>query len=311
MSVLLDVQMVRVEFGTLVAVRDVSFALSAGDLMGLIGPNGAGKTTLMRAIGGLMAPTCGRSYVMGHDVINNTNHVRRQVAFAPDSPPAYEDLTVDDFLLFIARSYGLSWETAAERMDYWLEQLWLTDKRQQKIGSLSRGMKQRVTIARTLIPNPNVILLDEPSSGLDPAGRIQLRQVIASLRDQGKAVIVSSHILADLEEYCTHIAIIEHGSLLRFGSVQSLSGRQANRHRLRMVLHDGSGDWGERLLLVPSVSDVVHKGDTYVFEYDDGKAAAAMLLRQLVNDNWPIAEFAPLPESLEETYLKAGVKQVD
>ncbi|MCP4247107.1 MAG: ABC transporter ATP-binding protein [bacterium] len=311
MSVLLTANNITVEFGKLVAVRDVSFELAAGQIMGLIGPNGAGKTTLLRALAGLHAPTAGFATVMGSDVLATDADVRRHIGFAHDEPPAYLEMNIETFLTFIARAYGLSWAEAGERIDFWLEQTWLTDKREQKIAELSRGMRQRVTIARTLVPNPNVVLLDEPSSGLDPAGRIQLRRVIASLGPQGKVVIVSSHILADLEEYCTHIAIIERGSILRFGPVATLSGRSAHRHRYRLVLDDGSADAADVLAGIDDVSAVTRDGQAYIFEYHDGRAYAAQLLRGLMDRNLRVAEFAPLPETLEETYLKAGVRQVD
>ncbi len=311
MSVLLSVNDVRVEFKTLVAVRDVSFELRAGQLLGLIGPNGAGKTTLLRVLAGLHAPTAGTATAMGFDVLGDADEVRRHVGFAPDSPPAYDELSIDEFLTFVARAYELDWAEAGERIDFWLEQTWLADKRGEKIKNLSRGMKQRVTVARTLVPNPNVVLLDEPSQGLDPAGRIQLRQVIAGLREQGKAVIVSSHILADLEEYCTDIAIIEHGSILQFGPVRALTGRAEDRHRYRLVLDDGTADVTDILSGIEDVSHVTRDNDAYLFEYHDGRAYAAVLLRELIERGVRVAEFAPLPESLEETYLKAGVKQVD
>ena len=308
---LVAVNRIRVEYGKLVALREVSFELWAGQLLGLIGPNGAGKTTLLRVLAGLHAPTAGTASAMGFDVLGDTDEVRRHIGFAPDAPPAYDQLTVDDFLIFIARAYGLGWGEAQERIDYWLEQTWLTDRRAEKISTLSRGMKQRVTIARTLIPNPNVVLLDEPAQGLDPAGRIQLRQVVASLAAQGKAVVVSSHILADLEEYCTHIAIIERGSILRFGPVRALTGRAANRHRYRLVLANDRPDITGLLHGIDGVTEVTHRDGAYVFEYQDSRSEAARLLGELVERGLGVAEFAPLPETLEETYLKAGVKQVD
>ncbi|MCH7813411.1 MAG: ABC transporter ATP-binding protein [Planctomycetes bacterium] len=311
MSILLTANHITVEFGKLVAVRDVGFELAAGQIMGLIGPNGAGKTTLLRALAGLHAPTSGFATVMGQDVLTPGGTVRRHIGFAHDEPPAYLEMTVETFLTFIARAYGLSWDEASERIDFWLEQVWLTDKRDQKIAELSRGMRQRVTIARTLVPNPNVVLLDEPASGLDPAGRIQLRRVIASLGAQGKVVIVSSHILADLEEYCTHIAIIERGSILRSGPVGTLSGRAAHRHRYRLVLDDGSADAADVLAGIDDVEGVTRDGQAYLFEYHEGRAHAAQLLRVLMDRHLRVAEFAPLPETLEETYLKAGVRQVD
>lgn len=307
---LLSAQQVRVEFGRLVAVRDVSFEMHAGDLLGLIGPNGAGKTTLLRVLAGLQAPTSGTAHVMGHDVFNESDHVRGQVAFSPDSPPAYEDLTVEQFLYYIADLHNITGKEADERIDYWLEQVWLTEKRDAKIRSLSRGMRQRVTVAQTLVPNPTVVLLDEPSSGLDPAGRIQLRQVIASLARQGKAVIVSSHILADLEEYCTHIAIIEHGRMLRYSHVGELHDHQEKRCAYRVRLLDKS-DNTEAFMAVESVSHVLMTNGEYVLQYEAGDEAAARLLKALADRGLGVCAFSPVRQSLEEVYLKTGVKQVD
>ena len=311
MDVLLAARNVRVEFGKLVAVGDISFELRAGELLGLIGPNGAGKTTLLRVLAGLHAPTAGTAEVMGHDVFGESRRVRGHIGFAPDAPPVYEEVTLGQFLMFIARCYGLHWEEAEERIDFWLEQLWLTDKRDQKIKTLSRGMRQRVTVARTLVPNPSVVLLDEPSAGLDPAGRIQLRQVFASLRDQGHTLIVSSHILADLEEYCTHIAIIERGHVLRFGRSHELAGDEHSVSRFRIVLDAGVEDPLRRLQEIGGVSAVQRRGGDYVVDYVDDAAAGSHLLRQLVHAGLPIAEFGPLKASLEETYLSSGVRQVD
>ena len=171
-------------------------------------------------------------------------------------------------------------------------------------------MKQRVTIARTLIPNPNVVLLDEPSQGLDPAGRIQLRQVVASLAEQGKAVIVSSHILADLEEYCTHIAIIEQGRFLRYAHVGELGVDVGGRCGYRLTVA-GGGDVSEAIMAIEGVAHLSRNDDTYTFEYHQGEREAAGLLRNLIERNVPVTSFVPARESLEEMYLKTGVRQVD
>jgi ABC-2 type transport system ATP-binding protein len=310
MSTILEARQVRVEFGALVAVRDVSFALAGGDLLGLIGPNGAGKTTLLRALAGLQAPTAGTAEVLGHDVFNDSDAIRGQVGFAPDAPPAYEELSIEDFLRLIADAYDLSASAAEERIDFWLEKVWLQEKRAERIKTLSRGMRQRITIAQTLLPSPAVVLLDEPSSGLDPAGRIQLRQVIADLRDQGKAVIVSSHILADLEEYCTHIAIIEHGRLLRFSHVRDLGGAPTGRCSYRLTVA-GQVEVSELLQAIPGVAHVICSNHGYLLEYSNDDHEAARLLRALIERGVPVTAFAPARESLEDVYLKTGVKQVD
>ncbi|NOT01931.1 MAG: ABC transporter ATP-binding protein [Phycisphaerales bacterium] len=310
-SPLAVVEQLRVEFGPIVAVRDVSLTLHAGDLVGLIGPNGAGKTTLLRAMAGLQAPTAGRTAIMGMDVLGRDRTVRRHVGFAPDSPPVYADLTVYDFLMFIGYCYDLDATTATERIDFWLEQLWLTDKRSAKIATLSRGMRQRITIARTLVPNPNVILLDEPSAGLDPAGRIEFRKVLASLRDQGKALIVSSHILADLEEYCTHIAILEAGTFKQFGRAKEMHGRAAGRRKYQLKVAGGGERLGNVLGAINGVTDVAHLDGAWTFEYDEDPSRAAELLRDLIGRDVAVALFTPMDDSLEHVYMRAGVKQVD
>ncbi len=310
-TALLVAESLRVEFGAIVAVNDVSFTLGAGDLLGLIGPNGAGKTTLLRTMAGLQPPVQGTTHIMGFDVFGSDEQVRRHIGFAPDAPPLYDELTINQFLTFIALAYQVSDSVASERIDFWLEQLWLADRRDDKIATLSHGMRQRVTIARTLVPNPNVILLDEPSAGLDPAGRIQFRAVLASLRDQGKALVVSSHILADLEEYCTHIAIIEGGRILRFGTVGELQGRTVGRCHYELTLAGDDDRLTSVLGGVEGVSAVACANGVWTFEYDEGPEPAARLLEALVKNGVPVASFAPAGDDLEQIYLRSGVKQVD
>ena len=279
--------------------------------MGLIGPNGAGKTTLLRVMAGLQAPTAGRTRIMGHDVLERDAAVRRHIGFAPDDPPLYNDVSVQEFLTFIGRSYGLDAAATWERVDFWLEQLWLSERRHDKIGTLSRGMRQRVTVARTLIPNPNVVLLDEPSAGLDPAGRAQFREVLASLRDQGKALVVSSHILADLEEYCTHIAIIEQGAIVRMGRVAEMHDRPVGRRRYELRAAAARMDLGPLLSAIEGVDQVSHRDGRWTLEYHEGPERAAELLRGLIGGGVAVSSFSPVGETLEQVYLRSGVKQVD
>ena len=317
LGVLLTAHELRVEFGLagggkpLVAVRDVSFDLSAGQLLGLVGPNGAGKTTLLRVLAGLHAPTRGVAEIMGKPVLGEHEVVRHHVGFGPDSPPAYEDLTIAQFLSFIGSAYGLSSVTTGERIDFWLEQLWLTDKRHVLIKQLSRGMRQRVTLARTFLPRPHVVLLDEPLSGLDPAGRIQLRKVLGMLRTQGCAMIVSSHILADLEEVSTHIAIIEGGSILRFSTAESLYRNQDERRTYCLTTVDCGNDYARLITEMDGVSDLRRNDRTYTFVYHADEEAAARLLGELIRKQIPVLSFAEVRTSLEEVYLQAGLKQVD
>lgn len=312
MSIVLKSENVRVEYGRFTALSAFSLELSAGQLMGMIGPNGAGKTTALKALAGLIPRAAGRIRVLNGEIEPGNFLTLAQVGFAPDTPPVYEDLTVQDFLRFIGRAYRLGGAMIEERIDFWLEQLWLSEKRGSKIKTLSRGMRQRLTVARTLLADPALVLLDEPAAGLDPAGRVAFRKLLASLRDQGKALIVSSHILADLHEYCTHISIMEGGRMRQFGTVaQVVGGKSDNRCRYDLVLAKPVADAAAILSEAPSVSQVEVSGRhvTFEFEHDDG--AAADLLGRLVARGLPVARFAPIDHDLEEAYLRTGIRQVD
>jgi ABC-2 type transport system ATP-binding protein len=175
-------------------------------------------------------------------------------------------------------------------------------------------MRQRLAVARSLLPDPHVILMDEPASGLDPAGRVQFRQLLASLRDQGKALIISSHILADLAEYCTHIGIMAHGRLMRFGTVGQVTGEHASdQARYRIVLATKFGDLEARLREIPTLSGWQADPDGRSLEvtHDADSAAAAALLRDLVTSGLPVADFRKLDANLEQVYLRTGIRQVD
>lgn len=310
---LLAVDHVCVSFERVVAVRDASFRLRAGSLLGLVGPNGAGKTTLLRAIAGLQQVDRGRIEILGQKLDPEAPELFRHIGFTADNPGVYNDLTVRQFLRFIAQAYDLGRNETEERIDFWLEQVWLSEKADQKIQALSRGMRQRIGIARTLLPNPTVILLDEPAAGLDPAGRVQFRQLLVNLRDQGKVLIVSSHILADLSQYCTHIAIMAHGSLVRFGSVaEVVNGASDQRCRYAIGLAAPVPGLLGILRDIKGVSAVEVASDRATLEFGSSSEDSAALLNVLVaKKGLPIASFAPIAPGLEEAYMRAGIGQVD
>ena len=222
-------------------------------------------------------------------------HLGRHIGFTPDTPPVYEALTVREFLKFIAMGYGLETMEVETRINFWLEQVWLADKADQKIKALSRGMRQRVGIARTLLPNPNVILLDEPAAGLDPAGRVKFRQLLCNLREQGKAIIVSSHILADMNEYCTHIAIMSRGSIVRMGTVaQVAAAGEEGRCRYALGLARPVVRLAELLSGIEGVDGVQVDRVRATLEYSSQAEDAARLLAELVARGLPVASFGPL-----------------
>lgn len=311
-QLLLSTDSLRVEFGNLVAVRDVCLNLAPGDLLGLIGPNGAGKTTLLRAIAGLQPVTRGLVQIFDERIQYPASDPMRYIGFTPDTPWVYEQLTVRKFLRMIAKGYDLDGPTIDERIDFWLEKVWLREKADQKIKALSRGMRQRIGIARTLLPNPAMILLDEPAAGLDPAGRVQFRQLLCELRDQGKALIVSSHILADMDEYCTHIAIMSAGSIVQYGTVAQIAhGTDGARCRYTILLAHPVPALGDLFATISGVKDLEIDRERISLEYSSDKDQAAALLAELVNRRVPVSSFSANAIDLEEAYLRTGIRQVD
>lgn len=311
-SLLLRATGFHVRFGALHALRSVNLQLFAGDLLGLIGPNGAGKTTFLRALAGLQPIDAGRLEVLGEPVLPNGHDHLRRIGFTPDTPSVYETLTVRDFLRYVAFGYNIHSTLIDERIDFWLEKVWLAEKRNQRIKGLSRGMRQRLGIARTLLADPVIVLLDEPAAGLDPAGRVQFRELLVSLRNQGKALIVSSHILADMNEYCTHIGIMSQGQIVRAGTVEEIARHgQENRCRIAMTLAGAVNGMADFLTALPGVADIQLDGEKVEFQYHSDKQEIARLLALLVGRGYPIASFSPRHGGLEEAYMRAGIGQVD
>lgn len=310
---LLRVDSARVRFGKLMAVDDVSLSLRGGDLLGLIGPNGAGKTTLLRVMAGLQALSRGVVEILGEPLVPENPSVRRHIGFTPDTPAVYEEMTVRTYLTFIAKGYDLTAGETNERIDFWLEKVWLTDKANAKIKGLSRGMRQRIGLARTLLPNPALVLLDEPAAGLDPAGRVQFRQLLCDLRDQGKALIVSSHILADMNEYCTHIGIMTGGRMVQFGTVAEIAGKAHadGRCRYAIGLAEPVAGLETRLVEIEGVDNVTVDREQVTLTYAVDKREAVRLLSNLIAAGVPVASFSPATAGLEEAYLRAGIRQVD
>lgn len=312
---LLTIENISVRFDSLLAVDELSLELRGGDLLGLIGPNGAGKTTTLRAAAGLQTVAGGSVRILGRDVFQNSTFVGRHMGFTPDSPTAYDTMSVENYLRFIGRCYDLSRSTIEERIDHWLDSLWLSERKTSKISTLSHGMKKRLAVARTLMPDPHVVLLDEPAGGLDPAGRIEFRRLLASLRDQGKAIIISSHILADLSEYCTHIGIIGQGRMVQYGTVDQVAGSQDDtRISYRVVFARRMSDLAVRLQPLRAMEGVTRlelDGDVITLEYKRDKESAAALLSMIIEAGVPVAEFRALTPDLEQAYLRAGIGQVD
>jgi len=245
------------QYGDLFAVKELTLKLEEGDIFGFIGPNGSGKTTTMRMLATLLQPTWGEAYVCGYSIYTHPKEIRRMVGFMPDFFGVYDDMTVTEYLEFFAAAYRISGPVRRRRCQELLELVDLAFKRDAPVTSLSRGMTQRLGLARVLLHDPQVLLLDEPASGLDPRARIEIRRLLQQLRQLGKTIMVSSHILPELADVCNKIGIIEQGQLIVNANVADVM----RRVRQRVVLHIGlTGDLDGAARLLEQ-HDLVHQVD--------------------------------------------------
>lgn len=227
-------------FGTTRAVNDVSFEVYGGEVFGYIGPNGAGKTTSMRILATLDMPSFGDALVDGFSVVNDSDRVRRRIGFMPDAFGTYADVNCREYLDFFARAYGLVGRERTEACKRVMGFTGLDVLADKPINGLSKGMKQRLCLGRSLVHDPKVLILDEPAAGLDPRARIELREMIVELAAEGKAILISSHILTELAEVCDSVGIIEQGQLLAVGSVAEMEQRMAGKATLRIAILGGA-----------------------------------------------------------------------
>jgi len=303
---LLTIEHLRVDFPEVVAVNDLTLTVGPGDVCGLIGPNGAGKTTTMRAISGLQECTRGSVKLDGHELAREPDELKKRLGFMPDFCPVYEQLTATEFLDHFARAYDVP--DRARRIGQCLELTWLTEKRDALCEELSRGMKQRLVLAKTLLPDPQVLLLDEPASGLDPLGRIELRKILLQLRDAGKAVLISSHILTELSGFCNTAAIMERGRLVTFGTIAEL-GRQMGCRRMAVKWRADGGKALE-ILKGANVKNLEPADLGATFDFDGNADALDELLKTLVMQGVRVCEWRGSGDDLEQIFLQSGAKEL-
>jgi len=270
-------------FGDLYAVRDLSLEVPTGSVFGLIGPNGAGKSTTLSILASVLTPTSGTAQVAGFDPVTEARMVRRMVGYMPDVLGVYDNLSVQEYLEFFAAAYSLPRSTWKGLVDGLLELVGLEVKRGAMVESLSRGMKQRLALARALVHDPEVLLLDEPASGLDPRARVELRVLLAELQSMGKTIVISSHILSEMEEMCSHIAIMEAGRLLAIGHPGEIGARFAGGRKV--VAHLAGGEIRN-------------------FTVADEDEQRSLLRRLVVDEGLAVVEFRIEGSGLEDVFLQ-------
>ncbi len=311
MTDIIEIQGLTKKYGKLTAVNDLNLTIREGDVFGFIGPNGAGKTTTMRILTTLLKPTSGRVRVAGHDVAADPRAVRRAIGYMPDFFGVYDDMKVWEYLDFFAACYDIPPHTRNGMVDDLLALVDLGHKKDEQVESLSRGMKQRLCLARTLAHDPQVLILDEPASGLDPRARIEIRELLRELKNMGKTIFFSSHILSEVADVCTTIGIIEAGQLVAAGDMAEMK-KQLRAHRLIQVqiVGDDVTAVQEFLLRTDDVSsiaadqeaDMPHNAVRFDFSGDD--AALSRLLADMVAAGLPIYSFSEQTGDLEDVFLQ-------
>ncbi len=305
-------------YGKLVAVQGLDLSIPRGSLFGLIGPNGAGKTTTLRMLAGLLEPTSGEIVVNGQPINQNLNELRRQIGYMPDFFGVYEDLVVWEYLDFFARCYNLQPKRRRQVIDELLELVDLSEKRDAFVHTLSRGMRQRLCLAHAMVHDPQVLLLDEPASGLDPRARVEMRELLRELGAMGKTVVLSSHILAELAELCDSIGIIERGKLVVSGRLDEIRHQMQGGRKLRIRLLSDIAQAKELLGSQASVRNIEpvpvngngtngsseHLYSEIELDFTGDENAVADLLETLIANKVRIASFNEIHTGLEEVFLR-------
>ena len=297
-------------YGSFPALKGLNLEIPDGALHGFVGPNGAGKTTTMRILATLMKPTSGTAYVDGTDVVKDGQKARKLVGYMPDFFGVYDSLKCWEYLDFYARCYRIGAEERKTMTRRLLELVQLEEKEDEYVDALSRGMKQRLCLARSLIHDPKLLILDEPASGMDPRARAEMKGILRTLREMGKTVLISSHILPELAEMCDSLTILDHGELVFSGSVEALNDKMNGNAPLDIRLTEGCGEENVEAAVrclkeMPAVTEILRE-EPYLLRIrlTNGADVCPDVLRQLVIKGVPVSDFHRAPMNLEKVFME-------
>ncbi|MDP6468219.1 MAG: ABC transporter ATP-binding protein [Pirellulaceae bacterium] len=300
---MITLQLLHRIYHTTRAVDDVSFDVMRGEVFGYIGPNGAGKTTSMRILATLDLPTYGDALVDGFSVINDPDRVRRRLGFMPDSFGTYPNVNCREYLDFFARAYGLRGRQRTDALKHVMGFTKLDGLADKPIRGLSKGMKQRLCLGRSMVHDPSVLILDEPAAGLDPRARIELRQMIRELADGGKTILVSSHILTELAEMCDRVGIIEQGQLVAVGAVEEIQKGHVTHSEVEVRVLEDMSTMQQWLKARTDIENIVVDGKLVRFSHVGDRPEQAELLREMIVAGFPVAAFGSHVKSLEDVFM--------
>ncbi|HSS62731.1 MAG TPA: ABC transporter ATP-binding protein [Candidatus Limnocylindrales bacterium] len=297
-------------YGARTALANVTFEVPRREIFGFVGPNGAGKTTTLRILAALLEPSGGKAYIDGSDVTKDREKVHNRIGYMPDFFGVYDQLTVGEYLDFYAACYRQPKARRRKIVDDLLALVGMTERKNQQVDTLSRGLKQRACLARALVHDPSVLLLDEPASGLDPRARVEMREILKELQSMGKTIVISSHILPELTDLCSMIGIIDHGRMRETGPVRDVIARLTSARRLRITVLQERDAALEILMPLASVRHAAAVNGTIEAEYDGDESTAAEILSALIQAGIKVSSFSPVDGGLEDAFLKATSEEV-
>jgi len=301
---LVSVENLNIRYGKTHAVRGLSFGIQRGEVFGFIGPNGAGKTSTIKVLATLLKPTTGRALVAGLDVALEAHAVRRKIGYLPDFFGVYDDLTASEYLHFFAAAYKIPSAKRRALIGDVLALTDLTEKHDAPVDGLSRGMKQRLGLARVLLHDPELLLLDEPASGLDPRARIEMRELLKELQRMGKTIIVSSHILHELAQFCSHIGIVERGEMVANGSLADIYRALSLRRTIHVQLANQTPELAAKIRALPHVAGVDEQPDRLAVQLCEDEMSAEDLLDAIHALGARIRMFQPDAMDMETAFMK-------
>ncbi|HTI42461.1 MAG TPA: ABC transporter ATP-binding protein [Vicinamibacterales bacterium] len=310
---MIEVQHLTKRYGSVTAVDDVSFTVERGEILGFLGPNGAGKTTTMRVLTGYMPPTDGKALVAGYDVFEQPIEAKKRTGYLPETPPLYPDMTVLEYLTFVSKIKGVARPERRARVDEMMRKTHIADMAHRHCGKLSKGYRQRVGLAQALMHNPDVLILDEPTAGLDPKQIIETRQLIKNLAGD-HTIILSTHILPEVSQTCQRVVIINRGKVVAVDTPENLTSRLRGSETMYLQVDAGGADAATVLQRVTGVTRVV-VSDTratavgYEVDSEAGRDVRRELAAAVVGRGWGLLEMRPMRMSLEEIFLHVTTEE--
>jgi ABC-2 type transport system ATP-binding protein len=309
----IEVQHLTKRYGPFTAVSDISFTVNRGEILGFLGPNGAGKTTTMRVLTGYMPPTEGKAIVAGFDVFDQALEAKRRTGYLPETPPLYPDMTVREYLTFVAKIKGVPSGERASRVKKVMDRIRVTDVSERDCGKLSKGYRQRVGLAQAILHNPDVLVLDEPTAGLDPKQIIETRELIKELAGT-HTIVLSTHILPEVAQTCQRVVIINKGRVVAVDTPDNLTRRLRGAEMMYVQVDTGQADARPALEAVPGVTrvaEVDHHDGAKGFEVESvrGRDVRRELAHAVVTAGWGLLELRPSRMSLEEIFLQVTTEE--